>query len=168
MVKLFLLVLQHMKKYFWLIFSLAFGLLSCQREKLKRMDIEGAWKIDSSYTFYNGFEQKQMTSTGNWPIYVFEDGIVKEIKSGSFRSFFYSLKTDTLILRPTQGGEENYFSVLSLEKDQMILKKTKLPLFKGNGQNRYEIRYFSRTETPKDSLVLFMDPRIISHKLKVE
>ncbi|MEO1010063.1 MAG: hypothetical protein AAFX53_02080 [Bacteroidota bacterium] len=139
---------------------LVLGLLySCSDKAKSRTHFEGAWKIDSTFTFYNGFEQKQKKDIGEWPMYVYGKRIVKEIKSGTYRSYFYEVQEDTLVMTPTQGGAPSFLTILHLERNTMVLKKMKDPLFKGQGQNRFEIRYFSRTQSPKDSLIPFGDPR---------
>ncbi|MEM9142650.1 MAG: hypothetical protein AAGA86_06655 [Bacteroidota bacterium] len=134
-------------------------LYSCGNRVKSKIHLEGTWKIDSTYTYYNGFEQLQQRDIGEWPVYLFENGIAREIKSGTYRSFFYDVQEDTLVMTPAQGGEPIHFTILHLRKEILTLKKIKTPIFKGSGQNRYEIRYFSRTEPPRDSLILFGDPR---------
>ena len=124
--------------------------------------IQGTWKIDSAYTFYNGYDFVQKSSNGNWPTYHYNaEGIVKEIKSGTFQSYLYSFndRMDTLLFYPTRGGKEIKYTILKLRKDQMILKRSRDPIFKGKNQERYEIRYFSATDDPDQYLTPFGDPR---------
>ena len=149
-----------MRRTVFVAIGMAFaGLTSCKKNVPQDL-ILGTWKIDSTYTFYNGFEKKQSGNNNMWPIYTYDGKISREIKSGTYRSFFYQIQgSDSLMLKPTQSGDTLFFSIVKLEKDRMVLKKGKDPLFSGENQKRYEIRYFSRTTPPKDSLIPFRDPR---------
>ena len=146
------------------IFVLFFFIISCLSacENKTRQDlIVGAWKIDSTYTYYNGFDFVQRAPDGDWPTYIYEkDGMMKEMKAGYFQHYFFEFHSeDTLVVSSTRGGENATFNILNLDAAQMALKKSKKPVFSGGGQERYEIRYFSRITSSTDSLPLFTDPR---------
>ena len=138
----------------------AFGLLACESKKPHNL-IVGAWKIDSTYTYYNGFDFTRRASDRNWATYVYEkDGMMKELKTGHFRQYFFELPSkDTLVVSAAQGGENARFNILHIDEHQMTLKKSRKPVFPGGKQERYEIRYFSRIPLPADSLTLFGAPR---------
>jgi hypothetical protein len=128
----------------------------------KKEKLVGAWQVDSTFTYYNGFSYTQRDDGKDWATYVYStDGMMKEIKYGSFQSYFYDFNPtkDTLILEPTQGGTVAKLAILGLTAKRLILRKEKKPLYEGKGQKRYEIRYFSRTTMPADSLIPFKDPR---------
>ncbi|WP_149277665.1 hypothetical protein [Pareuzebyella sediminis] len=140
----------------------AFILIGSCKKYPKQRNLIGAWKIDSTYTYYNGFTYTQKEEGADWATYVYDkDGIMQEIKYGSFQSYHYSIKehSDTLLLKATQGDKISELKVLGLTKERMILRKDKSPLFSGNNQKRYEIRYYSRTQPPKENLIPFKDPR---------
>lgn len=144
-----------------LIFLFFTLIISACESNIQPKHLTGVWKVDSAYTYYNGFDFMETKPGSDWATYVYdEEGLVKEIKYGSFMSYFYSIRPkDTLILRSTRGGDEVVFQILKLNRDQMVLKKTREPIFQGGNQTRYEIRYFSRTEMPKEENIPFDDPR---------
>ena len=127
----------------------------------KEETIIGAWKVDSTFTYYNGFTYVERESGSDWATYVYEEnGIMKEIKYGSFQSYHFDWTSkDSIKLQPTIGGDPFYFKVMGLNADRMALKKSKAPIFSGKNQERYEIRYFSRTTLPASDQVPFKDPR---------
>lgn len=133
---------------------------NCQKGT-NQQALVGAWQVDSTYSFYNGFGYTQTEAGSDWATYVYDEaGIMKEVKYGSFQSYFYELlASDTLTVRPTQGGDPSIFNILELNADRMVLKKNKKPVFSGGNQERYEIRFFSRTAMPEESAIPFSDPR---------
>ena len=149
-----------MMRNFVLLFAAIFCLLTCESRRRSEL-IVGTWKIDSTYTYYNGFDFTQRESDGNWATYVYEkDGMMKEMKTGYFQHYFFELPSeDTLVVSAARGGENATFNILHLDAQHMTLKKSKNPVFPGGNQERYEIRYFSRITSSPDSLKLFSDPR---------
>ncbi|MCB0629794.1 MAG: hypothetical protein R2824_02110 [Saprospiraceae bacterium] len=147
-----------MRSYFYILLLLPF--FAC-RPQAPVERLLGAWKVDSTYTYYNGFSYTQREEGSDWATYVYEpDGIMKEIKYGSFQSYFFDWQgKDTIALRSTQGGDKLYFQVLSLDPQTLVLKRSRSPIFSGNNQERYEIRFLSRTDVPEADLVPFSDPR---------
>lgn len=127
----------------------------------RQKSILGAWKVDSTYTYYNGFDYVQRTEGSDWATCLYEEeGTMKEIKYGSFQSYFFVFPSrDSLVLRSTSGGDDVGFQVLKLKGDRMVLKKSKSPIFGGDNQERYEIRFFSRTTAPAEEVMPFSDPR---------
>ncbi|MCR9226313.1 MAG: hypothetical protein NXH90_02675 [Flavobacteriaceae bacterium] len=137
---------------------------SCSHGSNQEADLLGVWKVDSTFTYYNGFSYMQRDEGSDWAIYDYNsNGVLREIKHGSFLNYRYHLaeKSDTLLLESTQGGQNTKFVVLELTKDRLVLKKDKNPIFEGKDQHRYEIRYFSRSKDVQDSLIPFRDPRKI-------
>lgn len=136
-------------------------LVGCKKKQPSEL-ILGAWKIDSTYTYYNGFDQIQRERTKDWATYVYEkEGLMKELKKDASQSYFFTIKDDNIIeISATRGGAESRFEILKLDEAQMVLKKSKKPLFGGGGnQERYEIRYFSKTEALDVLSPTFNDPR---------
>lgn len=137
-----------------------FSFTSCSH-KSNPPHLIGAWKIDSTFSYYNGFTYTQREEGSDWATYVYEpEGLMKEIKYNSYQSYFFEWHTsDTLTLRPTKGGNNQYFEVLKLNRKSLVLKKIMQPIFGGNNQLRYEIRFLSKTDLPKDEAIPFNDPR---------
>jgi len=124
---------------------LACILWSCD-SSYSEQDIVGIWHVDSAYTYYNGFSNMVLDSTG-WARYAYlEDGNMKEIKEGSYKPFLYEIVGDTLIHRKPNGQLFTSYQIFKLTADQMVLKKEKPPIFQGGNQERYEIRYFTKGE----------------------
>lgn len=112
----------------------------------------GAWKVDSTYTFYNGFDFTEKQDGFDWAVLLYEpNNLVKEIKYGTYRQHQYEwIGRDSLVFKDFHGNIASAFSVLKLNDVQLVLRKSKAPLFKGANQNRFEVRYFSRTEIPEN------------------
>jgi hypothetical protein len=134
-------------------------LIQCRKKYPGQEDLIGAWKVDSTFTYYNGFSYTQKEEGSDWGLCAYgKDHIMRESKYGTYRSFYYGLKErDSLYLSPTNARDTVTFQIVRLNRDQMVLKEAKKPLFESNGsQERYEIRYYSRTEVPAEKLsVLF-------------
>ena len=147
-------------RIFVLLFFVLPVLFSCESNQRQDL-IVGAWKIDSTYTYYNGFDFTQRAADRDWATYIYEkDGMMKEVKTDFFQSYFFKfLSEDTLVVSSARGGDRATFNILYLDTKQMALRKAKDPVFSGGNQERYEIRYFSRISLPADSLTLFSDPR---------
>lgn len=156
----FLFQLYNVMRISVLLFLALPGLFSCESNPRHDL-IVGAWKIDSTYTYYNGFDFTQREANRGWATYIYEkDGMMKEVKTDYFQSYFFKfLSEDTLVVSSARGGEHATFNILYLDAKQMALRKSKEPVFSGGNQERYEIRYFSRIPLPADSLNLFSDPR---------
>lgn len=106
--------------------------------------LQGTWKLDSVYNFYNGFN---MTSPGQEPLYHFqEDGRLRMTQGNEFRFFFYNVQDDSLTYSTADERRIDRLLILTLTNQQLVLKKEKAPLFKGDKQERYEIKYFSRVK----------------------
>ena len=131
-----------------LIVSIGF---SCNFKSPKEQII-GAWKVDSTYTYYNGFDFTDKQQDQDWAMLLYEEnGTVKEVKFSTFREHDYEfIGKDSLIFRNDQGMISSTFKVLELDDKHLKLYKSKLPIFGGAKQERYEIRYFSRTTRPSN------------------
>lgn len=107
----------------------------------------GAWKVDSVYSFYNGFSYWDKDEGADWATYVYhEDGKMDEVKFDNPRHYRYLLSQDTLYwesLSETGGG---WFRVLELSPQKMVLRKEKAPMFGDEKEERYEIRFFSKVK----------------------
>lgn len=104
----------------------------------------GKWKLDSAYYHYNQFS----FSSGGWhqeEIYEFlPSGETRTLAQGSFISNAYELEGNQLIYLDESGLPSSTYEILALDRNHLVLRAEKQPLFKGGNQNRFEIRYFSR------------------------
>jgi len=127
---------------FCLFTSAILFLTQCQKHDAAKLF--GTWKVDSVYTYYNGFN---MTVPAAEPIYHFQtDGRLRMTLGKEFRYFQYEIRNDTLAYHSADNKVSEKFLIENLGADQLSLKKNKSPLFKGKKQERYEVKYFSRVE----------------------
>lgn len=125
---------------------LVFMLVMSGCGKNHREMIVGKWKIDSIYTYYNGYGMMDGDSLDLEQYSYYENGDVDVSWLGSTKQMKYALKGRDSLLYFENGGEASRYLIIGLTSQQLILKKTKKPLFNGSGQERYEVRYFSRVE----------------------
>ncbi len=123
--------------------------------------ILGAWQVDSSYMYYNGFDYTVKGDGADWAVLIFEENdIVKETKFGTYRQHEYEFfGRDSVVLTNKNSGKLiGAYKILRLNEEQMVLRRYKEPIF-NNVQNqvRFEVRYFSRTEPPKNIVPLVQD-----------
>ena len=132
-------------------FFVSVSLFSCQEVPSEEL-ILGAWKVDSTYTFYNGFDFTEKKDGIDWAILWYqENGTVKEIKFDTYQEHYYEfIRKDSVDLRDETQKVVSSFRVKFVGQDHMILRKDKLPIFEGKNQDRYELRYFSRTNPPQN------------------
>lgn len=129
--------------YLTLGFGVLFALTACDNTQHRQKLLVGAWKTDSTFLYYNGFIQRQYEGGEDWATHLYhQDGKVEEQKFGTSRAHQYVWDAGHLIWSGSAG--EQRFLVLELNAKRMVLKKDKPPLFPGENQERYEIRYFSR------------------------
>ena len=135
-----------------LLVLLAIILLGCHA-RVPEQELLGAWKVDSTYTFYNGFDYTEREEGKDWAVLQYNrDGRVREIKFGTFRQHRYEvIGSDSLVFKNAGGEVTTAFKILKLNNRALHLYKKKAPLFAGANQERFEIRYFSRTEPPADA-----------------
>lgn len=123
---------------------LGFLLVSCSNKPRKQWLI-GSWKVDSVYSYYNGFSYWQKEEGHDWARYVYHpDGQMDEIKFDNPRHYRYLLSNDTLYWESVSESGGGWFKVLQLKPQQMVLRKEKAPMFGDQTEERYEIRFFSR------------------------
>jgi hypothetical protein len=129
--------------YLTLVFGVLFALANCDSTGHRQKLLLGAWKTDSTFLYYNGFIRRQYEQGEDWATHLYhQDGKVEEQKFGTSRAHQYAWDADNLIWSGSEG--EQRFLVLELNAKRMVLKKIKPPLFPGENQERYEIRYFSK------------------------
>ena len=123
--------------------AIAFLAIRCGASD-KKSSIIGRWKVDSIYTYYNGFTFTRKDIEDE-PLLEYQfDGRLKMTKGKEFRFFLFDMSTaDTLFHRDLDHKVIDKFLVRELNADQLILRKEMRPVFKGNNQRRYEIRYLS-------------------------
>lgn len=129
-----------------IIAPLLFILLAWGCGKDRREMIVGKWKVDSIYTYYNGYGTMDGDSLDLEQYSYEENGDMKVSWLGSTKQMMYTLKGRDSLLYFENGLEASRYVIVGLNSKQLVLKKTKQPLFNGNGQERYEVRYFSRVE----------------------
>lgn len=112
--------------------------------------LQGAWKIDSLYDFYNGFTyMNRNPQPAEVHVYKGEHTMLRR-GMGHERPYYYSIEGNQLMISDTLGAPASPHIVLRLDSNQLVLKKESAPLFPGEKQVRYVIRYF--TKIPLDSL----------------
>ncbi|MGC3945159.1 MAG: hypothetical protein QM762_11710 [Chryseolinea sp.] len=107
-------------------------------------EIQGTWKIDSVYTFYNGFGRMETTIVDLEEYTYLADGQVDVSWSGTTRNMRYDLSTQDTLKYFENQHEVSRYQIVKLGEGRMVLRKDKPPLFSGGSQERYEVRYFSR------------------------
>jgi hypothetical protein len=107
--------------------------------------LQGSWKVDSVYTYYNGFGFTR-NDVEKDPFYHYLPGgkafMTLELDSQYIQYEFPH--PDTLVLRSAAGRTFTTGYIEMLDRDRLVLRIIKNPLFKGGHQERYEIRYFSK------------------------
>jgi hypothetical protein len=69
---------------------------------------------------------------------------------GHEREYYYAIEGKNLVISDTLGAPEANHILLKLDSTQLVLKKENRPLFPGENQVKYQIRFF--TKIPMDSL----------------
>ncbi|MAU71196.1 MAG: hypothetical protein CML04_03795 [Pseudozobellia sp.] len=138
-------------RYFMIPFLLI-ALVSCSPKKIHKENLIGAWQVDSAMSYYNGFSHMQLEEGHDWGLCTYtRDSMMRESKFETYRSFYFGFKgKDSLFLSPTNTNDTVKLQVLVLNEQILALKMPQKPIFKSTGnQERYEIRYYSRTSPPK-------------------
>ena len=106
--------------------------------------IIGEWRLDSAYYHYNQFN----FSSQGWhqeELYTYlptGETITSAVNSSISNK--YSVKDNHLNYYDENGDLVNVYQIISIDKENMVLRTDKKPIFKGENQNRFEIRYFSK------------------------
>ena len=111
----------------------------------KKSSIIGSWKVDSIYTYYNGFDFTRQ-DVADEPILHYEtDGQLRMTMQEESRSFEFDISVqDTLFHRTMDKKVFDKFFIQKLDRRQLILRKELRPVFKGVQQERYEIKFLSK------------------------
>jgi len=110
--------------------------------------IQGTWKMDSLYTYYNGFGLTKYDFEEQPLRHYQANGKLMMTRGEESRLFSYKVQNnDSLIHFNLNEKILDQFLIISLDQDQLILKKNVLPVFPGNNQERYEVRYFSKVKS---------------------
>lgn len=121
-------------------------LLQCSGRDSMR-SLEGTWRMDSVYSYYNGFAFTRKDILDE-PLQRYEpDGsLIMSLKEES-RTFYFSMPvSDSLIHLAADKSVIDKFAIITLDNDILALKKSLNPVFKGPQQERYEVRYFSKVK----------------------
>ena len=130
-------------------FFLAFIAFSCN-SGIDQKNLQGAWRIDSMYDFYNGFTyMNRNPQPPEVHVYKGEHTMLRR-GMGHERPYYYSIDGNQLLISDTLGAPASPHLVLRLDSNQLVLKRESAPLFPGGKQERYIVRYFTRI--PLDSL----------------
>ncbi len=134
---------QGYRKSLGIVIVLIGGLLqNCHRDR--NLLLQGTWKVDSVYSFYNGFTNVEKDVIDLEEYTYLPDGNVDVTWHGSTKSWKYQLVgSDSLVYFEDQR-EVSRYSVLSFHQRRLVLRKELSPIFGGKGQDRYEIRFFSK------------------------
>ncbi len=107
--------------------------------------LQGSWKTDSVYSYYNGFGFTRHEVEEEPLLHYKPDGNLTMTRGKETRSFFYEIPDgDTLIHRRLDKEILEKYVILKVDKDHLILKREMRPVFGGINQERMEVRYFSR------------------------
>lgn len=110
-----------------------------------KVSIIGSWKVDSIYTYYNGFGFTRRDVAGEPHLNYQTDGKLKMSKNKESRFFLFELPSqDTVFHRSLNHELLEKFLIQDLNVNRLILRKDLRPVFKGINQQRYEIRYLSK------------------------
>ena len=123
--------------------------LSC-KSTVDQKTLLGAWRMDSIYDFYNGFTyMNRNPQPAEVHVYKGANTMLRR-GMGHEREYYYAIEGKNLVISDTLGAPEAKHILLKLDSTQLVLKKENLPLFPGENQVKYQIRFF--TKIPMDSL----------------
>jgi hypothetical protein len=121
--------------------------IQCSDKNKNADDLQGHWKLDSVYNFYNGFGHTSLDVADFPHHHYLEDGQLQMTKNEEVRDFLYEIHPpDTLLFRTQNGKPLEKTVILSIDQTQLVLKKELSPVFQEKNQHRYEVRYFSRVK----------------------
>ena len=103
-------------------------------------NIYGEWKIDSVYSYQNGFDMMKR-GNDNWPTYeYFNSGKISEKNYGVNKEFLFDIVSeDSMIYKNPDETLMGGYKILKLEKNELVLKKMITPIFKTTDKEIYEI-----------------------------
>ena len=124
-------------------------IVSC-KSTVDQKTLLGAWRMDSIYDYYNGFTyMNRNPQPAEVHVYKGEHTMLRR-GMGHEREYYYAIDGKNLIISDTLGAPGAKHLVLKLDSTQLVLKKENSPLFPGENQVKYEIRFFKRI--PMDAL----------------
>lgn len=124
--------------------ALSFLTIHCQNP-IRTEYLIGKWKTDSIIIYYNGFETREKAGQFESVFTYQNQQIVRESRGDDFREFQYHFTPpDSLTYISPEGNILGAYQILQLSVDQLVLRKEKEVIFSGEGQERYEIRIFSK------------------------
>jgi len=126
-------------------FVVALLLMRCENDR--RAEVIGTWKIDSVYSYYNRYGFTHYNPPVN-PLFHFQaDGKLKMTLKEESRFQTYTLPhPDSLVFYGPDSTVVAKYLIVELTENRLVLKERKQPLFKGENQERYELKYFSRAK----------------------
>jgi hypothetical protein len=128
---------------------LSMVVLSC-KSTVDQKTLHGAWRMDSLYDYYNGFSyMNRDPQPAEVHVYKGEHTMLRR-GMGHEREYYYAIEGKHLIISDTLGAPEGKHIVLRLDSTQLVLKKENRPIFSGENQVKYQIRFFTRI--PMDAL----------------
>ena len=111
----------------------------------KKTAILGSWKVDSIYTYYNGFHFTRKDISDEPALEYLPEGKLKMTRGPEFRMFTFEIDPgDTLHHRTQEQREKEKFFIQHLDASTLVLRRDMRPIFKSLNQERYEVRYLSK------------------------
>ncbi|AUD06669.1 hypothetical protein [Spirosoma pollinicola] len=122
-------------------------MVGCQPKfRVTEVDLKGAWKTDSIYSYTNGFvETKTVPKNSDEIIYEYDGfGTMTMRKEAEARPVRYQIiNGDSMQYVGKTGTVLSSYRILHFEPGKLVLRKMNKPLFSGKNQLVYEIRRFS-------------------------
>lgn len=128
---------------------LSVGFLSC-KSTVDQKKLLGAWRMDSIYDYYNGFSYMNRAPLPS-EVHVYKGASTMLRRGmGHEKTYYYQIEGKQIVISDSLGSSGAKHFVLKLDSSQLVLKKENRPLFPGENQVKYEIRFFTRI--PSDNL----------------
>ena len=124
---------------------LSFCIVACNEPK--ETELLGSWRLDSVYDYHNGFT---FTNRDPYPKEVHEyknDKTMIRKGMGEQLEYHYSCVDSILKLTGSAGNPSGEFIIVQLDDNRLALKENKKPMFQSKNEVRYEIRFFSKTDS---------------------
>jgi len=123
--------------------ALSLFVLSC-KTGVDQKKLQGAWRFDSLYDYYNGFSyMNRNPQPAEVHVYKGANTMLRR-GMGHEKTYYYQIEEKQIVISDSLGSSGARHLVLKLDSNQLVLKKENRPLFPGENQVKYEIRFFTR------------------------
>ena len=129
-----------------IVLGMCMAFFRCSNRESK-YSLEGTWRMDSVYSYYNGFAFTRKDIYDE-PLQRYEPGgsLIMTLGKES-RTFYFSMPVqDSVVHLAPDKSVLDKFAIVKLDNDILALKKSLNPVFNGPQQERYEVRYFSKVK----------------------